>query len=374
MLLFVSWAALALFVTMPFDEVYQSAGIFVIETLGAYGIGRSLVHNERSFRYALGILFGMLLAMLPLAIYEMFTDHAIILETLKPVLNVAPKAYQDSRFGLHRAQVVFEHSILYGAFASSLLGLAYFAKDKREKSDGSVGWPVLVGRGRNGVAHNRRLGGTICPGSVHPVQERFTRRIMHRWLILTAIFICIYLIVDLLSNRSPFHVIVSYLTFSTNSAYHRILIWNYGSAEVLRHPLFGIGFNDWERPSWMGGSMDNFWLVISVTHGIPAVGFLLLAIFSMYYQLGRKKLKSRMLQKYRYGLFVSLGGLMICGATVDFWNAIYCWLLFLIGAGMWMLNAEETDVVKGDVKQGRAPRRRTIGRTRDRAISEALEV
>jgi hypothetical protein len=70
-------------------------------------------------------------------------------------------------------------------------------------------------------------------------------------------------VVDLLSNRTPFHVFVTYLTFSVETGYARIMIWNWGIAEVMRHPVFGIGLAEWERPLWKSGSMDNFWLVRS---------------------------------------------------------------------------------------------------------------
>ena len=51
---------------------------------------------------------------------------------------------------------------------------------------------------------------------------------------------------------------MTYFTFSTTSAYNRIIIFEYGSAEVMRNPIFGIGLGDWIRPVWMSDSMDNF--------------------------------------------------------------------------------------------------------------------
>jgi hypothetical protein len=143
-------------------------------------------------------------------------------------------------------------------------------------------------------------------------------------------------IIDLFSNRTPFHVVVTYLTFSTGSAYNRLLIWEYGTAEVWRHPFFGIGFADWVRPAWMSGSMDNFWLVIAVRYGMPAFLLLAAAFVSMIGALGRLRI-DRGKNHCRSGLFVSLGGLIVAGCTVDYWNAIYCWLLFMLGCGMWML-------------------------------------
>ena len=47
-----------------------------------------------------------------------------------------------------------------------------------------------------------------------------------------------FITVSLLSNRTPFHVFITYLTFNMEASYNRILIWDYGTAEVMRKPIF----------------------------------------------------------------------------------------------------------------------------------------
>ena len=61
------------------------------------------------------------------------------------------------------------------------------------------------------------------------------------WWALVGLAVLGYVVVDLLSNRSPVNVMISYLTFNSASAYWRLHIWNFGIQEVWRHPLFGIG-------------------------------------------------------------------------------------------------------------------------------------
>jgi hypothetical protein len=351
MILFAAWGAIALFITTPFDSAIQSAGIFIIESLGAYLIGRSLIRNEKSFQQLLRAIFVMLLVMLPLALYETVTDHAIVLDTIRPFFNVIPKGNQAPRFGLHRAQVVFEHPILYGAFASSLLGLLHYAKIVRAKPVGGIGWSAMV----SFASALSLSSGALAALFVQYILigwDKITNSIAYRWRILGAVFISIYLIIDLLSNRTPFHVIVTYLTFSTGSAYNRILIWNYGTAEVWRHPIFGIGFAEWEHPSWMSSSMDNFWLVIAVRYGLPAFILIAAAIVFLFRDIGRVRSTTENIIKYRSGLFVSLGGLIVAGCTVDYWNAIYCWFFFLIGSGMWMLHEDLVNEI-GSIPIGR---------------------
>jgi hypothetical protein len=99
-----------------------------------------------------------------------------------------------------------------------------------------------------------------------------------------------YVGIDLFSTKTPFHVFVNYFTFSKQSAYNRILIFEYGTAEVARHPVFGIGLGDWERPVWMSDSMDNFWLVTAVRYGVPALFLLLLGLLlGILWKAGQRK-------------------------------------------------------------------------------------
>ena len=48
------------------------------------------------------------------------------------------------------------------------------------------------------------------------------------------------------------------LAFDAKTGWGRTEIFQYGAAEVLRHPIFGIGLNDWVRPWWRKPSVDNF--------------------------------------------------------------------------------------------------------------------
>jgi len=53
---------------------------------------------------------------------------------------------------------------------------------------------------------------------------------------------------------------------------------------VRAHPVFGIGYGDWARPNWIPASVDNFWLLTAMRHGVPGLGFLaaafILVLFS----------------------------------------------------------------------------------------------
>jgi hypothetical protein len=119
--------------------------------------------------------------------------------------------------------------------------------------------------------------------------ERVLGKVQGRWAALFTLFGLTYVGIDLFSTKTPFHVFVNYFTFSKQSAYNRILIFEYGTAEVARHPVFGIGLGDWERPVWMSDSMDNFWLVTAVRYGVPAFLLLLGLLLGILWKAGQRK-------------------------------------------------------------------------------------
>ena len=193
--------------------------------------------------------------------------------------------------------------------------------------------------------------------------ERMTRGFEARWPLLFSIFGLTYVLIDLLSNRTPFHVFVSYFSFSVQSAYNRINIWNYGTAEVARHPIFGIGFNDWIRGPWMSDSMDNFWLLTAMRYGIPSFLFLAALLIGLVYATsGNKKVPQRW-RNARHGWSFTLFGIAVASGTVHLWNALFVMFLFLIGSGVWMYNTrppKSTRPFPGPVRMRPIPTRQTL--------------
>ena len=59
--------------------------------------------------------------------------------------------------------------------------------------------------------------------------------------------------------------------FNPQTADGRLIILEYGSAEIARHPVFGIGLNEWVRPWYKKQSVDNFWLSHAMRFGLPSL-------------------------------------------------------------------------------------------------------
>jgi hypothetical protein len=159
-----------------------------------------------------------------------------------------------------------------------------------------------------------------------------------RWKLLIAALLLLILCIELVANRPALTILTNYIMFDPQSHWIGRLIWTYGLASVQNHPLFGIGMNEWERPGWMGDSIDNFWLLLPVKHG-PAAALMLLTFVSIVLPISFKSGLDAKLTEYRTGLVITMTALFLVGCTVHFWDAAFVLFVFLMGSGSWMLEA-----------------------------------
>lgn len=358
------WSVLSISVIHGFVESIETNAVYFIEGVGAYLCTRIMISNRHEFLIFVKVLFFMAVLMVPFAAYEAVTGQPIIMDALRKVFSVPPSIVQDKRLGLERSQVVFEHSILFGVFCSSIFGMTYYALNRKSN---------IVTRGMRLFIVSLASFLSISGGAVLAIfiqcvwigWDRVTMiaRIPKRWWLLTFCFVAAYIGVDVLSNRSPFHVFVSYLTFSPGSAYNRILIWQYGTETVAAFPVFGIGMGRWLGPEWMGDSIDNFWLLLTMRYGMPGgIGFII-GIIMLMMKLGSGAISDPELSDYRKGYMVSLGGLIVAGCTVHYWNATYILFMMILGSGVWIMN-EKADSAPEKVPELDDRRSRTLRRRR----------
>ncbi|MFG3595140.1 hypothetical protein [Bradyrhizobium sp. RDI18] len=121
LLLFCLWSALSLLVVQgPIDAV-QPAGILFVETMGAYLVARCYIRDADDFFNMARMLFWIVALLFPFALSEALTGRNFLLELFAAILPSYADAGNDMRAGLRRAQVVFEHAILFGICAGSAL-------------------------------------------------------------------------------------------------------------------------------------------------------------------------------------------------------------------------------------------------------------
>jgi hypothetical protein len=329
------WAALALGIYGGLAVGLESGGIYVVESLGAYLVGRLAVSSPETSRAMLRFMVGVLLVMAVVALPESLTGYHFLREASRAVMGGASLPIIEPRLGLHRAFGSFDHPILYGVFAASTFAASYYVLCTERLKLRSL---AILGV----IAGSTFISLSAGPFVAIAVQvlvlgwDRLTKGLQVRWSILVSAITLMWVAVSLASNRGFVKVFISYFTFSPQSAYNRTLIWDYGTAEVARHPVFGIGLGDWIRAPWMSDSMDNFWLLTAVRYGLPALIFLVLAIVVIAVQQARSVGRDKALNRYRMGWLAIIIGLSVSGITVHFWNALFTYFFFLIGTGVWM--------------------------------------
>lgn len=346
------WVCVALFVNNP-DRALENAGITSIEFASAYIVGRVCIRSKAQFIRLCKWVGFLVIATLPLALLESQTGRPIILDTIRSAgFRSHYDVYHPPRAGLWRAQVVFIHPIHYGLFCSAALPLVFVALRHTMAMVPRLAITALVGL----CCFLSLSSGAILAVvlQVMLVSWAFVfRNVERRWLYLTILFAVIYVVIDLLSNRAPLQVFMSYATFSSHTAYWRSIILEWGLMNIFGNeennvpgnPIFGLGFRDWVRPHFMySGSMDNFWLVLAVRYGLPALFFFFVGYVVTLFRIGYRDFSADPeLTNLRRGWMFLFVGLSFTLATVHIWSAMYAYTIFLFGSGIWMLTAQPED-------------------------------
>ncbi|ROU04333.1 hypothetical protein EAT49_02800 [Histidinibacterium lentulum] len=333
------WALLALIKWGGLAQGIESGGIYIVEFAGAYLLARVYIRTYEDFAAVARAYVMLVLATLLFTVPEALTGIHILHDGISGAVGGPMAPFIEPRMGLERTFGPFDHPILYGVFSAAAFSLAYFVVAERRFTN----YTGMAKVGGVGLATFMSASGgpyvvLMMQGFV-AAWERVLGKVQGRWAALFTLFGLTYLAIDLFSSKTPFHVFVNNFTFSKQSSYNRILIFEYGTAEVARHPLFGIGLGDWERPVWMSDSMDNFWLVVAVRYGLPAFFMLLGLLLGLIWAVAQRKGLPPEWRRARHAWAFTLFGITVAAATVHLWNALFVLFLFLIGSGAWLLDA-----------------------------------
>jgi hypothetical protein len=338
-ILFSLWGSLSLAVVHGVEPMIEAIGIHNVETLGAYMLARCYVRTEEDFLNVVQLVCKLVMMLLPFSLYEWFTGEKPLLNIFGLVFPTPEITMMEPRLGLWRVQGPFEHSIIYGLFCGSAVALAC----------------LVLGYGKKGFARWQHLAVisltafvSMSSAPIAGMVLQFAliawncvlRRWDFRWKILWGLVFASYLVVEFGSAQTPVKFYISHFTFDPQTGWYRLLIWEYGTAAVANHPLFGIGFGEWARLPWMGNSVDNFWLLIAMRHGIPAVCLLFGACLAVVWGTALKQGLSERTDAYRTGYVFCMVAFLLVGCTVHFWAAVYAWFIFMLGSGIWILDVK----------------------------------
>ena len=333
-----AWATVSFSVLHGLAVGVELGGIFFAETMGAYLLARCGIRNADQFFRMARLLFWIILFLLPFAIVETVTSRNLLLQAANAVWHSQYAITKDPRWGLFRVQTTFEHPILYGAFCGSAVGLAWMVLGHGRSLVRRAGGTLLVL-----VATGLSLSSGILTGVVAQILligwNATLKTVRGHWLILAGLVAAAWIFLEFAANRPPAVIFINYFSFDQHSAYMRVHIWNFTTASIAEHPLFGTGFDEWARPSWMRSSIDMFWVLYGVRNGLPAQLALGAAFFAAVLPLAFRRGLDPRRSDYRLGLVLALVGFFLSGWTTSYWNATYVWFVFLLGSGAWLLDA-----------------------------------
>jgi hypothetical protein len=151
------------------------------------------------------------------------------------------------------------------------------------------------------------------------------------WALFWAAVVCIVTL-ELVSQSGAVSAIIRYAALNPATGSYRLLIWDYGTANVASNPLFGIGYDEYARADWMGRSVDNHWLLVAIRHGLPALVPLLAMPLALIVRLAIISNRLPSVAGVPYAAFmIALFSFTAMGITVAYWTAALAFFYFLVG-------------------------------------------
>jgi O-antigen ligase len=358
---FCLWSFVSLTVVHGLDTSMQSATIIVVETMGSYFLARVCVRNSTQFRSMVLTITCMILLLVPFSFYESVTGNNRLLSLFGMVLPTQMDYAMAQRFGLRRVQSVFDHPILSGVFSLTIFPLTHVVLGYGASIRRRWTWSGLVFLSTLLSMSSGPLSAIVLQTILLTWNWVF-RCFQYRWWVILAVFAVPCLVISIFSNQSIFEFYVHYFAFSQDTGWDRIRIWHFGWQSVINHPLFGIGYNEYERPEWMEASIDMFWLVNFICFGYPGGLFMLLAFLSIVVGTALKSGLTGKSNAYRTAFVICAVGIFTVGWTVHFWNTPYLLIMFCLGSASWILDEHTPDdgerrkKLQGSRKAGTIPR------------------
>ncbi|TPO10655.1 hypothetical protein [Mesorhizobium sp. B1-1-5] len=333
------WSLIGLIANHGLVAGAQSAGILFIETVGPYMLARCWIRDAADFHNAVRLFFWIIVILMPFAVVECLGGGNILLKVFSVVLPVNDYPVVQ-RLGRTRVISIFDHPILFGLNVGSAVALTYLVLGyKKTAAHRNFKVALVVVTAATSLSSGPIAGMAVQIFLIF--WNTLLRGNRHRWKLLIGAALLLIVAAEIVSNRSAITIVTQMIVLDSQTYWYRRLIWEYGSATALSHPIFGIGMNDWDRPGWMpNGTIDNFWLLEAMRFGFAAPIFLLLAGFSTAIATALRRNIDERLDRFRTAYLITLGFLFLIGWTVHFWNSTYVLALFLLGSGVWILDAK----------------------------------
>ena len=313
----------------------ESGGVIAFDVIAAYLVGRCYLRSPAQLRRFLKAVFPGVAVVAIVFALESIAHVLLIRPVAGAIFGTAIEgrgaAGMVIRNGLMRAFGPFPHPILGGLLMASFLPLYWMSFRNRTGRLGAVA--AMCAFFTMSSAGIMSLGLNI----IAIATDRIVTAVREvTWTAILWGALVLGVLVHFFSNSGIFSVIIRYLTLDAGTGFHRLLIWEYGWAEVERHPVTGIGYNDWIRPSWLAsGSVDAHWLGVAMQYGLPASLLLLVVATVAIVRLSRTRKRgtppdARLIG----GVAFSLASMVLMMFTVTLWNNAYSWFCLFLGCAV----------------------------------------
>ena len=357
MLLSTSWLCLSLIVNHGLSYVTRGV-ILSVEIFGGYLIGRMLIRNIADYRRFFLLLTLGFACLAPFAVVELLTGKNLIRPLFDLIFNIPPRQSNlGMRLGMVRSQTIFEHPILFGIVGSmGVANMLYIYRDRFIRSVQLAGFFVFM------VFTTISSGPMLSVGLqlAMTLWDRLLGFLSWRWFLLAGIAALALLGLKLASEFHLLDFIIQNFMFNPETASGRLIILEYGSAEIVRHPLFGIGLADWVRPWYKKPSVDNFWLGHAMRYGAPTLLFLAAAIAVSFARISTQSTLDRHESSTRTGYLITLAGLVVTLGTVYIWGATSVFVMIYVGAGA-LFYMRDPETADDSARARRAAQARAFG-------------
>lgn len=330
-LAFALWSAMCILKNQGLGGI-EFMGQFLLEFVILYFLVQFSISSVANLTSIVSLMFWMVFFLLILAIPEAVFRVHFTMNAANAIVGLPPiePLPHYVRLGLQRAMTVFNHPILYGVFCAAILGFAW----ELTRSLAGRLFRLAV------ISAATFLSLSSAPILVLIVQvilmigERTTRGVKKRGIIAVSVVAAAVFAMEAFTGRGAIGFL-SLITLEGGTAYYRQLIWHFGIDDVLRHPIFGFYAPLWTRPSWMGVTVDNYWLLLAMRGGIPSVLFLALALLSIGRHLYRRPDEelSDVLVRLRRAWAFAIIALLLSGGTVAFFDKLQPFFAMMIGLG-----------------------------------------
>lgn len=312
----------------------EAGGLYTVDFLPFYMFGRLVGQSPQFIRLFAKAIFYAASFLLPFALIEAIWGVNLIKTALGQ-----PTDFFEKRMGLNRTYSSFSHPILFGLFASSLTGIVWFSLKGRQRLGGLFVLFMCVFTALSSAPMISLFSQTALI-----IWGAMFRRYKNKWKAAVYLALAMVAAIEVFSPSGVVRWVISHMTFNPQTGYYRLAIWEFGSMEVERHPLFGIGYNDWVRPAWMVvDSVDNFWLFTSMKYGLPSILTLILVLLISIYRV--VKLNNPDWKEFKQGWLISVFGFVLVGTTVHFWSSAFSFFAIIIGLGVTLGSGKHSSVI-----------------------------